>query len=159
MESLLSLSFDHLTSPSPTKIRKGLRQLEGLLAQLTLSTPATPALRRQSLIDTGLSSPKPTSKPLSSLPLDPAFREFYRLQNGFQYNVTMHLISTLERLLGKSNNGTNDLLIIAALDLIQGVLLLHPPSRELWVREIHMNVSPPCLNSHFRPSLPISLTC
>lgn len=153
METLLSHSFDYLTSPSPPKIRKGLRQLEGLLAQLTLSTPPTPALRRQSLIETGLASPKPTSKPLSSLPHDPAFREFYRLQNGFQWNVTLRLISTLERLLGKSNNGTNDLLLIAALDLIQGVLLLHPPSRELFAREIHMNVSHPPPR-HF-PTLPL----
>jgi hypothetical protein len=142
METLLSHSFDYLTSPSPPKIRKGLRQLEGLLAQLTLTTPITPvALKRQSLIDISATPAKRTPKPLSSLPLDPAFREFYRLQNGFQHNVALRLIGTLERLLGKSNNGTNDLLIIAALDLIQGVLLLHPPSRELFAREIHMNVS------------------
>ncbi len=45
--------------------------------------------------------------------------------------------------MGKGSNGTNDLLIISTLDLIQGVLLLHPPSRELFAREIYMNVSGP----------------
>ena len=55
----------------------------------------------------------------------------------------MRLIGCLERLLGKGSNGTNDLLIIQTLDLMQGVLLLHPPSRELFAREIHMNVSKP----------------
>ena len=139
MEALLSHSFDYLTSSSPPKIRKGFRQLEGLLAQLTLTQPRTPALRRQSLVDISANT-KASPKALSSLPLDPAFREFYRLQNGFQYNVTLHLINALERLLGKGSNGTNDLLITAALDLIQAMLLLHPPSRELFAREIHMNV-------------------
>lgn len=43
--------------------------------------------------------------------------------------------------MGKGSNGQNDLLIIATLDLLQGALLLHPPSRELFAREIHMNVS------------------
>jgi len=37
-------------------------------------------------------------------------------------------------------DGQNDLLIISTLDLIQGVLLLHPPSRSLFAREIYMNL-------------------
>lgn len=42
--------------------------------------------------------------------------------------------------MGRGNNGTNDLLIISTLDLIQGALLLHPPSRTLFAREIYMNL-------------------
>lgn len=34
----------------------------------------------------------------------------------------------------------NNILILAALDLIQGMILLHPHSRKLFAREIHMNV-------------------
>ncbi|KAI1906183.1 hypothetical protein LOZ61_006797 [Ophidiomyces ophidiicola] len=79
-------------------------------------------------------------KSLSELCDDPAFREFYKLQEGFQWNVALRLISCLEHLLGRGSNGANDLLIIAALDLIQGVLLLHPPSRALFAREIYMNL-------------------
>lgn len=52
----------------------------------------------------------------------------------------MRLVTCLEHLLGRGSNGTNDLLIIATLDLIQGVLLLHPPSRTLFAREIYMNL-------------------
>ncbi|RMZ77977.1 hypothetical protein DV738_g4130, partial [Chaetothyriales sp. CBS 135597] len=96
MESLLSHSFDYLSSASPQK--------------------------------------------LADLNQDLAFREFYKLQQSFQWNVAMRLISCLERLLGKGSNGTNDLLIVQTLDLIQGVLLLHPPSRELFAREIHMTL-------------------
>lgn len=33
-----------------------------------------------------------------------------------------------------------NLLILSSLELIQGMLLLHPPSRKLFAREIHMNV-------------------
>ena len=88
------------------------------------------------------SSPSNTSsKKLGDMHEDPAFREFFKLQQSFQWNICMRLISCLERLLGKESNGTNDLLVIQTLDLIQGVLLLHPPSRQLFEREIYMNVS------------------
>lgn len=49
-------------------------------------------------------------------------------------------MTCLEHLLGRGSNGANDLLIISALDLIHGVLLLHPPSRTLFAREIYMNL-------------------
>lgn len=52
----------------------------------------------------------------------------------------MRLVTCLEHLLGRGSNGINDLLIISTLDLIQGVLLLHPPSRTLFAREIYMNL-------------------
>lgn len=145
METLLSHSFDYLSSPDPSKIRKGLRQVEGLLAQICLSrsSKTTAAEKRRSMIQLGTSSSSASSsKPLIDLKDDPAFREFFKLQEGFQWNVAMRLISTLERLMGKGSNGQNDLLIIATLDLIQGVMLLHPPSRELFRREIYMNVRP-----------------
>ena len=52
----------------------------------------------------------------------------------------MRLVSCLEHLLGRGSNGTNDMLIVCTLDLIQGALLLHPPSRTLFAREIYMNL-------------------
>ena len=84
MESLLSLSFDYLSSYDGVKIRKGLRQLEGLLAQICLSR--TPPDRRTSVIADGASVQ--TKKELSSLKDDPAFREFFKLQEGFEWNST-----------------------------------------------------------------------
>ena len=73
------------------------------------------------------------------------------------FTVAMRLITCLDRLLGKGSSesshsswpsptkqrfadGQNDLLILSSLDLIQGTLLLHPPSRSLFAREIYMNV-------------------
>ncbi|KAL6251751.1 hypothetical protein RBB50_001961 [Rhinocladiella similis] len=137
METLLSHSFDYLSSPSPQKIRKGLRQVEGLLAQLCLSKTSMTNKRQSMLL---LGSNPPTGKKLTELPEDPAFREFFKLQQSFQWNIAMRLVSCLERLLGKESNGTNDILIIQTLDLIQGVLLLHPPSRALFSQEIYMNL-------------------
>lgn len=136
MESLLSLSFDYLSSYDGVKIRKGLRQLEGLLAQICLSR--TPTDRRSSVISGGAS--KQTTKELSSLKDDPAFREFFKLQEGFEWNVAIRLIACLERLLSKASNGQNDLLIVSTLELLQGTLLIHPPSRSLFAREIYMNL-------------------
>ncbi len=85
MESLLSVAFDNISSRDSSKIRKGLRQIEGLLAQICLSKPKSqsPHKRKSSaLLDKQQSSPKK----LSELKEDPVFREFFRLQEGFQCN-------------------------------------------------------------------------
>jgi len=143
MEALLSLSFDNLSSYDQGKIRKGLRQIDGLLAEVCLSStsPKSAAEKRRSVIDPGKEPPPPLKK-LGELGSDPAFREFFKLQDGFEWNVATRLINCLDRLLGKSNDGQNDLLIIQTLDLLQGIMLLHPPSRNLFSTESHMNVCP-----------------
>lgn len=85
MEALLAHSFDYLSSYDQGKIRKGLRQVEGLLAQICLSrSKLTAAEKRRSMIplDSAPSPPKSTSE----LSDDPAYREFYKLQDGFQWN-------------------------------------------------------------------------
>ncbi|KAJ6120724.1 hypothetical protein N7523_005004 [Penicillium sp. IBT 18751x] len=137
METLLAHSFDYLSSYEPSKVRKGLRQVEGLLAQICLSKSKPPTDRRKSYLAV---EAQPVPKELSELRDDPAFREFFKLQESFQWNVAMRLVSCLEHLLGRGSNGTNDMLIVCTLDLIQGALLLHPPSRTLFAREIYMNL-------------------
>ncbi|KAK3182469.1 hypothetical protein K4F52_006295 [Lecanicillium sp. MT-2017a] len=140
MENLLSLAFDNLSSYDGPKVRKGLRQVEGLLAQICLSSrddaAATPHNKEQDA-ETPMSPPR---KDLAQLSNDPAFREFFKLQEGFEWNVGMRLIGTLDRLMAKGSDGQNDLLILSALDLIQGALLLHPPSKSLFSREQNMNL-------------------
>ncbi|KAI9812919.1 MAG: hypothetical protein M1827_004437 [Pycnora praestabilis] len=122
MEALLSVSFDYLSSYDASKIRKGLRQVEGLLAQICLSRSKNSAAeKRRSVVSPG--SVKASAKELGVLKEDLAFKEFFKLQEGFEYN-----------------DGQNDLLILSTLDLIQGILLLHPPSRSLFAREIYMNL-------------------
>lgn len=139
MESLLSLAFDNLSSYDGPKVRKGLRQVEGLLAQICLSNPRSDNSRRsRDHENNGEASPE--QKDLAELSQDPAFQEFFKLQEGFEWNVAMRLIGTLDRLMAKGSDGQNDLLILNALDLIQGTLLLHPPSKSLFTREQNMNV-------------------
>ena len=139
MESLLSLAFDNLSSYDGPKVRKGLRQVEGLLAQICLSNPRNDNSRRsRDHENNGEASPE--QKDLAELSQDPAFQEFFKLQEGFEWNVAMRLIGTLDRLMAKGSDGQNDLLILNALDLIQGTLLLHPPSKSLFSREQNMNV-------------------
>lgn len=143
MESLLSLAFDNLSSYDGPKVRKGLRQVEGLLAQICLSDPrnnGTQRGREHDNNDDDDEDASPPRKNLAQLSQDPAFREFFKLQEGFEWNVAMRLIGTLDRLMAKGSDGQNDLVILSALDLIQGVLLLHPPSKTLFAREQNMNV-------------------
>ncbi|KAF4468459.1 cell division control 14 [Fusarium albosuccineum] len=140
MESLLSLAFDNLSSYDGPKVRKGLRQVEGLLAQICLSNPRNDRSHRGRDLDDDEAEASPPRKDLSQLSQDPAFREFFKLQEGFEWNVAMRLIGTLDRLMAKGSDGQNDLLILSALDLIQGTLLLHPPSKSLFAREQNMNL-------------------
>ncbi|ROV98605.1 hypothetical protein VSDG_04253 [Cytospora chrysosperma] len=165
METLLSVAFDNLSSFDGPKVKKGLRQVEGLLAQICLSAHAAAAANKNSNA-TNPSSPRqhqqqqsaedaqqeqqqqqaPSKKkkqsrfPLSDLSDDAAFREFFKLQDGFQWNIATRLIQTLDRLLAKSDDGSMDVLMMSALDSLQGVLLLHPPSRLLFSREQSMNL-------------------
>ncbi|KAL0262830.1 hypothetical protein SLS55_001804 [Diplodia seriata] len=140
MEALLSVSFDNITSKDSSKVRKGLRQIEGLLAQICLSQKTDPAAAKHKR--NGSASKKGPSEPkaLGALHGDPAFREFFRLQEGFEWNVATRLIACLERLMGMGASGQSDVLILSVLDLLQGALLLHPPSRALFGREIYMNL-------------------
>jgi hypothetical protein len=89
MEALLSLSFDKISSKDSTKIKTGLRQIEGLLAQICLSQSSAKAhSRRASVVPTSSSAASSNAKTLHDLPDDPAFREFFRLQDGFEWNGT-----------------------------------------------------------------------
>lgn len=165
METLLSVAFDNLSSYDGPKVKKGLRQVEGLLAQICLSAHAANRNKNNTTNNNNNKSPRsatsspsnghrhqqqldqpppaantPTRFPLSDLSGDAAFREFFKLQDGFQWNIATRLIQTLDRLLAKSDDGSMDLLMLSALDSLQGTLLLHPPSRLLFSREQSMNV-------------------
>ncbi|KAI0878121.1 putative cell division control protein [Hypoxylon argillaceum] len=155
MENLLSLAFDNLSSYDGVKIRKGLRQVEGLLANICLSRQETSRDRRASIAkDPGQEQESPPeTKNLSELTEDPAFYEFFKLQEGFEWNVAVRLVNTLDRLLAKGGDGSNDLLILKALDLMQGVMLLHPPSKALFSREMYMNLLLDLIEPDFCPAI------
>ncbi|GAB7350354.1 hypothetical protein MBLNU459_g0983t1 [Dothideomycetes sp. NU459] len=139
METLLSLSFDNISSKDGTKIRKGIRQIEGLLAQICLPSSSSRSHHKRKTSaqqNNGVAAPQT----LSQVVEDPAFMEFFRLQEGFEWNVASHIITCLETLLGMPNSDQSNQLILSALDLLQGILLLHPPSRSLFRREIYMNI-------------------
>ena len=90
MDLLLSDSFDHIASKDTTKIRKGLRQIEGILAHICLGDSKTkPAARdghRRHQSAAAVSEQHEDPKRLGELSDDPAFREFFRLQDGFEWN-------------------------------------------------------------------------
>ncbi|KAI0009825.1 putative cell division control protein [Xylariaceae sp. FL0662B] len=154
MENLLSLAFDNLSSYDGPKIRKGLRQVEGLLANICLSRQQNTKDRRPSIAkDPGEEEESLPAKSLSEITEDPAFYEFFKLQEGFEWNVAMRLVNTLDRLLARGADGSNDLLILSALDLTQGVMLLHPPSKALFSREMHMNLLLDLLEPDFCPAI------
>jgi len=142
MDALLSLAFDNISSNDLSKIRKGLRQIEGILAQICLSSPAaqSPSKRRASLLKSPTTTPAPKAKTLADLPSDPAFLTFFHLQDTFSHNLCSRLITTLERLLGHPTSTRTTTLLHSTLTLLHGTLLLHPPSRSLFSTESAMNL-------------------
>ena len=91
MESLLSVSFDNISSKDVAKIRKGLRQIEGLLAQICLNNVSASAQQPQSPIKGGNKRQSAmlldaAPKTLQALSDDLAFRDFFRLQESFEWN-------------------------------------------------------------------------
>ncbi len=84
MESLLTPSFANLSSREPQRIRKGLRQLEGLLAQICLSsTKSSPNKRKSSVVP---QDERTQRKELRELRKDAAFREWFYMQESFKWN-------------------------------------------------------------------------
>lgn len=67
--------------------------------------------------------------------------------------VASRLLSTLETLMGMGNPDDTDLLILAALDLLQGILLLHPPSKCLFDRATYMNLLLDLLDANNPPKM------
>lgn len=99
MDALLSLSFDNISSKDASKIRKGIRQIEGLLAQICLPRSRSRTSDKSRISSRGENGESAT-KGLAEVTEDPAFREFFRLQEGFEWNVSTRLMSCLETLLG-----------------------------------------------------------
>jgi hypothetical protein len=97
MEALLSLAFDNIASKDTQKIQKGLRQIEGMLAQICVSSgkpkPSTPGHRRNASSISMGEQQESTPRKLSQLSEDPAFREFFRLQEGFEWNGETHTVA------------------------------------------------------------------
>jgi Cell division control protein 14, SIN component len=92
---------------------------------------------------------------------DERLLEFLQLQDSFEWNgkrrplflwgdtefggpVCQRLLTCLDRLIAKGTNEQTTLLLLSTLDLMQGLLLIHPPSRRLFSREIHMTVYSKC---------------
>jgi hypothetical protein len=84
---------------------------------------------------------------------DEKLLDFLQLQDSFEWNgtsqfclllmlVCQRLLTSLDRLIAKGTNEQTTLLLLSTLDLMQGLLLLHPPSRHLFAREVHMTVYP-----------------
>lgn len=88
MEALLSLSFDNTSSKDIIKIRKGLRQIEGLLAQICIPPSCSQQKRRPSSSSRLSGDTLLPPRQLSQVCQDPAYREFFRLQEGFEWNGT-----------------------------------------------------------------------
>ncbi|KAF3168736.1 60S ribosomal protein L3 [Orbilia oligospora] len=137
-EEVLSQAFDRLShSHSPTSIQIGLDAIDEYLA-LVCSTPVpicSPVAAKTSTASTTLDPQEKLPYPTS-----PWIKEFRKLQDGFQYNIALRLVGCIDRILVEKKNSQQDIFLTSCLQCLQGTLLLHPESRNLFAREAHMAV-------------------
>lgn len=65
---------------------------------------------------------------------DEVFGEFVTLQDNFRYNITGSILQLM------SYTDLDEETLILMNQVLQGVLLIHPPSRDLFLREYNMNL-------------------
>ncbi|KAF3178208.1 60S ribosomal protein L3 [Orbilia oligospora] len=139
-EEVLSQAFDRLSHfHSPTSIQIGLDAIDEYLA-LVCSTPVpicSPVAAKIS-IATASTTLDPQEK--LPYPTSPWIKEFRKLQDGFQYNIALRLVGCIDRILTEKKNSQQDIFLASCLQCLQGTLLLHPESRNLFAREAHMAV-------------------
>ncbi|KAF3086882.1 60S ribosomal protein L3 [Orbilia oligospora] len=139
-EEVLSQAFDRLShSHSPTSIQIGLDAIDEYLA-LVCSTPVpicSPVAAKIS-IATASTTLDPQEK--LPYPTSPWIKEFRKLQDGFQYNIALRLVGCIDRILIEKKNSQQDIFLTSCLQCLQGTLLLHPESRNLFAREAHMAI-------------------
>ncbi|KAF3909553.1 hypothetical protein AA313_de0205137 [Arthrobotrys entomopaga] len=129
-EETLSRAFDKLTHTYDySDIRAGLLAIDTYLAMVCAGSDPNPNVKPSSFISEGL--PYPTGSKLAG---------FRALQDGFQYNIALRLTTCLSQLLMFEFSHLQVALIVSCLDCLQGALLLHPQSRNIFAREAYMTI-------------------
>ncbi|KAK6507294.1 hypothetical protein TWF481_005739 [Arthrobotrys musiformis] len=135
-EEVLSQAFDRLShSHSSTSMETGLKAIDEYLALVcTTPVPICSPVAKESRPGSASSH----SKDKLSYPTSPWIKEFRKLQDGFQYNIALQMLGCMDRILAGRRNSQQEVLITSCLQCLQGTLLLHPESRNLFAREMHM---------------------
>ncbi|GME79574.1 unnamed protein product [Ambrosiozyma monospora] len=82
---------------------------------------------------------------------DTVFGEYISLQNRFDYNIVNTILLVLLRAQHTRDHPTDTM--TSCLKVLQGCLLLHPKSRDLFQRELNMTI----LIDFLKPSAPVQL--
>ncbi|GMM34687.1 hypothetical protein DASC09_020120 [Saccharomycopsis crataegensis] len=164
LEEYLNDSLSRLYTLEPSSIHDGLQRLDALLGQLCVQTNNHKKSKMLSQYKDGrnLKSQYNHLKRWKVPDEDDAiFGEFIKLQNSFEYNIATGMIFCLNQFNIKTNNKGNiypQEFILLAHKVLQGVLLLHPESRNLFFREANMKLLLSFLVNykHYMPSVQCS---
>ncbi|KAI1262681.1 putative cell division control protein [Xylariaceae sp. FL1019] len=142
LASALNRAFGDLESWDPPKMHKGLKQIESIMASIALSQHQPARSRRASVANPAVDQ-EPSSrniKDISTVTADPAFEEFFRCQESFEYNCAGPVIKALDHLMCDSRDGKHDFIILSAVNVLQGLVFLHPPTKSIFTRPHYMNL-------------------
>ncbi|CAK7890896.1 hypothetical protein CAAN3_01S02652 [[Candida] anglica] len=130
LDIIESLEAPYETSSISRKIelssrnKQGIEQLDKLLGSLV------PYLQKQQKVGSTIDPESPLVR-------------FIALQDSFEYNVTSSLLQiykTLSKQEQSSNNPETTQILLTCNRLLQGLLLIHPPSRKLFSRKENMKL-------------------
>ncbi|KAI0146297.1 cell division control 14, SIN component [Xylariaceae sp. FL1272] len=141
--SALYRAFEDLESWDPPKMHKGLKQIESIMASIALSQHQPARSRRASVanpaVDQELSASRDI-KDVKTITADPAFEQFFRSQETFEFNCAGPVLKALDHLMCIGRDGNQDLIILSAIHVIQGLVFLHPPTKSIFTRPNYMNL-------------------
>ncbi|CDK25017.1 unnamed protein product [Kuraishia capsulata CBS 1993] len=151
LEKFIGDCFQELGRNDVSAVHNGLQKLDSMIAVLCSryslliskrsTPPATRSRKSTSKVETQRSHRAVWKVPTID---DDVFGEFVKLQNGFELNLASALLQTLSRMIINPGDYPAESMVLMH-TVLQGVLLIHPPSRNLFSRESNLKLILDCI--------------
>ncbi|EWC46614.1 hypothetical protein DRE_04101 [Drechslerella stenobrocha 248] len=136
IEERLADAFDRISRSNFVEIRAGLISLEEYIRWVAGIPEPRHQDNREETADAGGEG----TQQEYAIPSGPRVDEFKAMQDGFEYNIAIRVVACMDYLLGlkETNCYRQESLLMSCLEILEGALLLHPDSRNLFARQLPM---------------------
>ncbi|OWB81108.1 hypothetical protein B5S32_g5462 [[Candida] boidinii] len=136
-EKSSSLTSSRQNSESPNTASKLNESNDTIFEASASSTPSPEYTKNKTRLNKSLKSQLEKNRKVPNKK-DPIFGQFLKTQDKFEFNITSNLLFLLLKM-GLSKDYPSEFYTLT-LKILQGCLLLHPDSRNLFVREMNMQL-------------------
>lgn len=148
METAISSAFEHISDNDISEITQGLSEIETILFNLCSGCTDT-TNRHVKTTKSGSTTRRENYGPL--ILASSRYREFYKIQDTFGYNISSRLVDTLRNVLRKPDYDHR--IVVRIADAIQGLCLLHYPSRMVFNEKRNMKLFISLLTLETKPEV------